>query len=380
VDECCKAKIILAGGGTGGHLYPGIAIAQEFRRQRPEFHILFATTRRNIDQQILAEEDWPYVTLAVESFRGVSLRTVRAFGRLVRSVGQAMQLMRSYRPSLIIGLGAYPSVPVLVAGRLCGIPLLIQEQNVFPGGANGRLAGWADRICTSFPETGQFFPRSLGGRIVLTGNPVRHGFHEASADLGERFRKQFGLEDGKFTLLVFGGSSGAHRINEAVAEGLAHLPGEKVRRMQIIHQTGPEDLAGIKKCYEEAAMQAVVLPFIYQMTGAYQAADLVVCRAGATTVAEITALGKPSILISYAHAVGDHQTINARSLQQVGAAELITDQELTGGTLWSKIGELMDQPEKLSLMQSMSKNMGKPGAAGKIVRESLNLIEGRSCF
>jgi UDP-N-acetylglucosamine--N-acetylmuramyl-(pentapeptide) pyrophosphoryl-undecaprenol N-acetylglucosamine transferase len=368
-------RIILAGGGTGGHLYPGLAIAREFQKQKPGARILFVITRRKIDQHIISQEGWPYVELPVESFRGISRRTLWALGSLIWSIRLAIRLVRSHCPRLIIGLGAYPSVPTLVAGKLCGVPLVIQEQNLFPGGANKLLARWAERVFISFSETERFLPRIPKERIILCGNPVRHGLCTDFKGLKAGFRSHFGLDDDIFTLLIFGGSKGAHPINKAMMEGLADLTEERAKRLQIIHQTGQEDFKEVKNFYHRISAKAVVLPYIHEMVDAYKAADLVICRAGATTLAEITALGKPSILVPYPYAVRDHQMINAKALQRVGAAELIPDRELTGNTLWSKIDRLMDHPEKLFCMQEEAKKLGKPKAACKIVQKSLCLIE-----
>ncbi|MEW5804029.1 MAG: undecaprenyldiphospho-muramoylpentapeptide beta-N-acetylglucosaminyltransferase [bacterium] len=364
-------KIILAGGGTGGHLYPGVAIAQEFRRQRPDCEILFAITRKKSDQQIVSQEGWKYAALPVESFRGVSWQTVRALGCLAFSIRQAVFLVREFQPSLIIGLGAYPSVPMLVAGRWSRVPVVMQEQNLFPGRVNKMLARWAKRVFVSFPATEGFFPSDLRGKIVLTGNPVRQaGGVPVDGDL----RSQYGLEKGKFTLLIFGGSKGAHTINEAVLEGAADLPNDLAGKLQIIHQTGQEDFEEVKKSYQRIPVKSVVLPFIYRMMETYQLADLVVCRAGATSVAEITLLGKPSIMIPYPYAVDDHQATNAGELKKAEAAEMIIERELTGKGLWTMIGALMEHPEKLSRMREKAKKLGKPEAASRIVQECLHMI------
>jgi len=408
--SCSKVKIILAGGGTGGHLYPGVAIAQEFRRQRPDLTILFAITRRKIDQQIMSQEGWEYVALPVESFRGVSWRTVRALGCLAWSIRQASSVVRKFKPSLIIGLGAYPSVPMIVAGKWSKVPIVIQEQNLYPGGANKMLARWADRVFISFPATESLFPAVSREKIVLAGNPVRQAVSHSGAvspnsavspdsyvgagpcacpdgavspslslehelSLFEREQGEgLAIGRGKFTLLIFGGSKGAHRINEAVMEGLADIPKGLAGKLQIIHQTGQEDFEEVKRRYQQVPVKSVVLPFIYRMIETYQLADLVVCRAGATTVAEITLMGKPAIMIPYPYAVADHQATNAGELKKAGAAELILDRDLTGKSLWAMIQALAENPKKLARMREESKKLGKPDAASRIVQECLNLI------
>ncbi len=371
-------KLILAGGGTGGHLYPGIALAQEFSKQKPEIDILFMITQRKIDQKIVSNEGWPYKDLPVKSFRGLSWQTTCAFYYLFLSVVKAFYILRSFRPSLIIGLGAYPSVPTLIAGKLCSVPLVIHEQNYFPGGANKLFSHWVEKIFISFEETRGFFSEFLQKKIVVSGNPIRQGgiTSEGRGVLGEK-------KAGKSTVLIFGGSKGARRINEAVCQGLSKLSEEKRKRVQIIHQTGVEDHEKIQAFYEKKAIEATILPFIHKMMEAYQQADLVVCRAGATTLAEITLLGKASILIPYPFAVKDHQMINANSLYQAGAAGLIADKELTGDRLWEEIFELIDNPQKMHKMAKASKRFGKPEAARVIVRESINIIKegGRGkCF
>ncbi|MEW6380424.1 MAG: undecaprenyldiphospho-muramoylpentapeptide beta-N-acetylglucosaminyltransferase [bacterium] len=371
-------NIILAGGGTGGHLYPGVAIAQEFRRQRPDSQILFCITRRKIDQQIISEEGWRYSTLPVESFRGVSWRTVRALGGLAWSIRQAGRLVQSFHPLLIIGLGAYPSVPMIVAGKWHRVPLVIQEQNIFPGGANKMLARWAERVFISFAGTEKYFPSVPDERIILTGNPVRQAAAGSEGESNSSFRSLLGLEEGKFTLLIFGGSKGAHRINEAVLEGLAGLPKGLGEKLQIIHQTGQEDFYRVQQHYQELPVRATALPFIYRMMEAYQSADLVVCRAGATTVAEITLMGKAAIMIPYPYAVNDHQAMNAAELQKVGAAEMILERDLTGAGLWARIQTLMEHPQMLAKMQEESKRLGKPEAASRIVQECLKVVGEKS--
>jgi len=373
-------NIILAGGGTGGHLYPGVAIAQEFQRQRPEAQILFCITRRKIDQQILSEEGWRYTTLSVESFHGISWRTVRAVGSFALSIRQANALVHSFHPALIIGLGAYPSVPMIVAGRWHKVPLVIQEQNLIPGRANRIMAKWAERVFISFAGTEAFFPSVPRERIILSGNPVRRQEMPAEAKDRQRsdFRALLGLEEGKFTLLIFGGSKGAHRINEVILEGLANLSPAFAERLQIIHQSGQEDFDWVQRQYQKFPIKATVLPFIYRMMEAYMSADLVVCRAGATTVAEITMMGKPAILIPYPYAVGNHQAMNAAELHKAGAAEMILEQELTATGLWARIQALMEQPERLARMGQESKRLGKPEAAARIVQECLKVVDQRA--
>jgi UDP-N-acetylglucosamine--N-acetylmuramyl-(pentapeptide) pyrophosphoryl-undecaprenol N-acetylglucosamine transferase len=279
---------------------------------------------------------------------------------------------------------------------------VIQEQNLYPGGANKMLARWADRVFISFPATWDLFPSVPREKIVLAGNPVRQEAspsHTGGPDKGEipggsersspPLEQELSLfekgqeggvthEEGKFTLLIFGGSKGAHRINEAVMEGLAYIPKELAGKLQIIHQTGREDFEEVKRRYQQVPVKSVVLPYIYRMIETYRLADLVVCRAGATTVAEITLMGKPSIMIPYPYAVADHQATNAGELKKAGAAEMILDRDLTGKSLWAMIQTLMENPQKLAGMREESKKLGKPDAAFRIVQECLTLIEKRA--
>lgn len=368
--------IMVCGGGTGGHLYPGVAMAGEFLRQRPETQVLFLVSSRKIDQQILTQEGWPYINLPIKNLRGFSWRTAGAMLSLIQSIKQAMGIIRRYRPSLIVGLGAYPSVPGLVAGKLCGIPLMIHEQNIFPGAANRLLSRWAKRIFLSYAETEKYLGGAAQDKIIVTGNPVRQEYSYAQARPREEEYASFGLEAGKFTLLVFGGSTGSRRINEAVMEGLAHLPPERAARLQLIHQTGEEDFQKVVDNLRGQGLKRIVLPYIKRMIEAYRLADLVVCRAGATTLAELTTLGKPAILIPYPYAAEDHQMVNAQALQRAGAAELIADRELTGDRLWQEVFKLMDNPGQLTDMEKECRKLGKPEAAQRMVEESLAVIEG----
>ncbi|MFQ5656700.1 MAG: undecaprenyldiphospho-muramoylpentapeptide beta-N-acetylglucosaminyltransferase, partial [Candidatus Methylomirabilales bacterium] len=313
-------KVVLAGGGTGGHLFPALALARELRTRDVE--PLMISTGRGRETALIPMEGFSVETIRVE---GLSGRGVRAQARSLLLLPQALirslSLLGRHRPRVVVGMGSYIGGPVSLAAVLRRIPLLIHEQNLSPGLTNRCLARLADRVAVSFEETRPV----LGRKAVVTGNPVRREILEADRRKG---LEAFDLESGKRTGLVFGGSQGAHRINRAMIEALPHL-GQVRDRVQFIHATGERDRFEVEQAYQAWKGAARVLPFIQDMASAYAAADLVVSRAGATTIAELTALGKPALLIPFPFATGDHQRGNAEAVVRVGGARLLLDRDLT---------------------------------------------------
>jgi UDP-N-acetylglucosamine--N-acetylmuramyl-(pentapeptide) pyrophosphoryl-undecaprenol N-acetylglucosamine transferase len=273
---------------------------------------------------------------------------------------RSLRIIRNFRPDFIIGLGGYASGPLLFAGKLRGLRCAIMEQNLRPGFTNRFLARFVDRVFTSYRESASHFS---SGRILDTGNPVRWR-HLPEVKRGD-----------KFVLLVFGGSAGAHRINLAVADALKRLS-DLAARLHIIHQTGDADFAAIKEVYDSLPFDAEVLPFIERMDEAYARADLVLCRAGATTLAELTAFGKAAILVPFPYAIYDHQRWNAQALQDRGAAEMILDQEIGGELLARRIRSYVLDPSRIERMAAEARAMGRPQAAARIVDECYALLSG----
>jgi UDP-N-acetylglucosamine--N-acetylmuramyl-(pentapeptide) pyrophosphoryl-undecaprenol N-acetylglucosamine transferase len=352
-------RVILAGGGTGGHLFPGLAVAREFQRRDASTEILFVGTEQGIEFRVLPKEGFRLETLTVKGIKGRGMRGLfDAVYGVPASVMRSLAIIKKFRPDCAIGLGGYASGPVLLAAKLAGIRCAIMEQNLRPGFTNKILSRMVDRVFASYGQSAQFFPRS---RVIETGNPVR-------------WKKLPAVQKrDKFSLLVFGGSAGARRINFAVIEALKQLTDLK-SGLFITHQTGQLDYAAIKEAYAALPFEADVTPFIDQMDAAYASADLVLCRAGATTVAELTAFGKAAIVVPYPYAIYDHQRGNAQALQERGAAEMILDQVLDGQILAERIRGYVSDRGRIERMASAARAMGRPEAAARIVDECYALL------
>jgi UDP-N-acetylglucosamine--N-acetylmuramyl-(pentapeptide) pyrophosphoryl-undecaprenol N-acetylglucosamine transferase len=320
-------KIMIAAGGTGGHLYPGIAIAREVLRE-PGNEAVFIGTDQGIEARVLPKEGLPLRIIPVGRLKGMSAASrLRTLAALPRSLFRAAGLLRRERPAVVVGVGGYASGPAGMAAWMLGIPLVLVEPNSYAGLTNRILARVAKKVFVCFP--GRDLQNLLpAGKKVLAGPLVRKGIDggEAGPALAA-----FGLEPGRFTVFVMGGSGGAHAINmamKAAAADLVRVPG-----LQVLHQTGEKDAAEVERAYRESGLAAAVLPYVQDMAGAYAAADLVVARSGATTVAELAACGKRAVLIPYPFAADNHQEHNARSLADRGAAEVIVQKDLTPGKL-----------------------------------------------
>ncbi len=354
-------RLLLAGGGTGGHLFPAVALAQKLLQQEPQAAVQFVGTEQGLEARLLPQLGLPLATVDMAGVVGSGWRRkFELLPRMIKSMNQARQIIRSFRPDLVIGVGGYSSVPVLLMAKLLGVGYLIHEQNAIPGLSNRLLGRWAQRICLSFPDSGRGFDPA---KTLLTGNPLRSGLEEVPAQLPNA---------GK--LLIFGGSRGARAINQAV---MAMLPLLKTWPQQptILHQTGEEDLAMVRQAYAAAGIDpAQVVPFIDDMASAYASAQLVVCRAGATTLAELTVCGRPAVLIPFPYAAGDHQTANARALADEGAAKLLEQNELDAATLAVTLAELLADPDVLQQMADRARTLGQPGATERILNECRQLL------
>jgi len=320
-------KVIIAGGGTGGHLYPGIAIARELL-QAPGNEVLFVGTKQGIEARVLPGEGLPLRFISVGKLKGMKLvSTLKTLVTLPRSIIQSLRLLRETQPDVVIGVGGYASGPVALAAWFCRRPLFIIEPNSYAGLANRVLGRLARKVILCFPGTDRqhFFPKK---KTVHVGPLVRKGI-----DQGDRKKAlaDFGLEPGRFTVFVMGGSGGAHAINMARKEAAKGL--SKLAHLQVLHQTGAMDAVDVAAGYREAGVKAVVLPYVTDMAGAYAAADLVVSRSGATTVAELAVCGKRAVLVPFPFAADNHQEYNARTLAARGAAEVVLQPELTAEKL-----------------------------------------------
>jgi len=352
-------RLIIAGGGTGGHLFPGIAVAEEFLAREPGNQVLFVGTERGIEARVLPRLGYRLERIEATGMRRVGFfRSIKGMGLLLAGYRQSARIVREFRPDLVLGVGGYSSGPLVLAARRQGRCCFIHEQNAHPGLTNRLLAHLAARVFISIEESKKYLP---AGKCSLTGNPLRKLIVE-----GARQRRATGDGAGIFSILVFGGSAGAHRINVAMTEALPRLSGLG-DRLVITHQTGENDLEQVREAYARAGMNAEVVPFIDDMAGAYGRADLVVCRAGATTIAEVTACGKPCIFIPYPYAVDDHQRKNAEALLEKDAGFMILDRELSGEALAGMIAGLARDPGRLENVGRNAAALGRPDAAREIV-------------
>ncbi|MEW6348214.1 MAG: undecaprenyldiphospho-muramoylpentapeptide beta-N-acetylglucosaminyltransferase [Thermodesulfobacteriota bacterium] len=350
-------KLIIAGGGTGGHLFPGLAVARALRQLDSGASVLFVGTRQGIEARVIPDTEFPIRYITARGLRRTGLvNTLRGITEIPRGIVQSISILREFRPDAVMGVGGYASGPTLVAAWLMGIPSAIQEQNSLMGTTNQVLTRVVDRIFTSWEVT---TPAPPPAKTLMVGNPVRMDLMD-----GPGLPRQ----EGKFNVLVFGGSQGARSINEAIVHNLDGF-GEFKQRIGLVHQTGRDVAPQVAEAYKTAGIDADVREFIDEMGAAYQWADLVVCRSGASTLAELTAFGKPAILIPYPYAIGDHQTSNALVLDAAGAARMVRDQNLKNGTLVREITELAGKPDLLRAMAEKSRKIGRPDAARTIARE-----------
>lgn len=354
----------MAGGGTGGHLFPALALAEEFKRRDAGMEITFVGGRGGLEEKIVPRYGYPLELLNVEGIKRISgLRRVRALLKASGATVKAAGILRRIKPAGVIGSGSYSSAPVVLAAKLIGIKTAILEQNALPGLTNRVLGKMVDRVYIAFEEARSFFP---GGRTILTGTPVRKDIIESSAD-------KAAARGDKFTILVFGGSQGATAINAAFLDATEYLT-DIWGALRVVHQTGEDGYESVKSSYRRKNLKAELTRFIDDMASAYLNADLVVCRAGATSIAEMTALGLASVLIPYPFAADDHQTVNARCLSEAGASVMIRQDKLTGSVLADSIRRFYHNPRELKAMRERSKAMGRPRAAEAIADNFLKVL------
>ena len=324
-------RIIIAGGGTGGHLFPGIAIAQEFMARNSASRIIFVSTGNRLEKAVLSKAGFDLRSIQVAGIKGRGIwNQIKSVLKIPGALLAAMEVIKNFSPDLAIGLGSYSAGPVVIGAWLRRIPIVIHEQNILPGITNRILARFADRIYISFDNTQA---RLNPQKVYWTGNPVRRELLETAG--GDRETAGHASNQRIFTVLIIGGSQGAHRINTAMIEALEHF--QNAERLHFLHQTGETDEASVSEAYRKNAVSATAQSFFDDMAERYQQADLIICRAGATTVAEITALGKAAIFIPFPHAADNHQMLNAADLATDGAAEIIVEKDLSGHLLLSLI-------------------------------------------
>lgn len=355
-------SIVLAGGGTGGHLYPALSVAGEMKRRDPNTAIVFVGARRGLETRLVPEAGYPLVTLPLAGLKGSSLiGKIGAATRAAWSVARCLAWMARRRPDLVIGVGGYASGPAVLAAKLLRVRTMVLEQNHFPGATNRWLGPRVDAVCLPSEAA----RKHIGGRAFVTGNPVRAEFFE----IGDA-----PAED-RLSLLVFGGSRGARSINRAMSAALPALAGLP-RPLSIVHQTGTADEDEVRAAYRDFPWPHEVSAFLTDMPQRLAAADLVVCRAGASTLAELCAAGRPAILVPYPHAADDHQTRNAEALVDVGAALIRSDSDLDGDSLAAAVAELAADPGRRRKMGQAAHSLARPDAARDIVDLAMRLIDG----
>ncbi len=355
-------RCVIAGGGTGGHLFPGMAVAEAFIEKESGNEVLFIGTERGIEMRVLAGGKFPLRTVQAMPLKGKSpLEKIKGLLAIPKAIAESLSILKWFRPDMVLGVGGYASGPALVAAFLLRTKRAIHEQNMMPGMTNRALKWVSQRIFVSFEETLNYFPKK---KTIVTGNPIRKEFLSCFVP------RQKG---DRFSLFVFGGSAGAHRINETMIEALNFLQGIR-SSLRVIHQTGRDDFEFVSRGYQARGFVAVVQPFFEDMGRRYQVSDLVVCRAGASTLAELAVCGKAAILVPYPYAAHQHQLGNARRLVELGAVRMIEDRTLSGLSLAQMILELHSRPEELKKMEEAMRGVGRPRAAEEIVEHCYALV------
>ena len=363
-------NVVIAGGGTGGHLYPGIAVARELQRIA-NATVTFAGTAAGIEARVVPREGFELDLIQSAGLKSKSLEA-RVWGAMLLPVGfiDAWRLLSKRKPHVVIGVGGYSSGPVVMTAALRGIPTLVMEQNAVPGFTNRTLARVVRAAAVTWPETAAHF----GGKAIVTGNPVRAEFlQQLEGTNAATERDDRGPRPAR--VLIFGGSQGAHAINLAMVAAAPEL----VRRhpgLQVVHQTGAADLELVAGSYRSAGIEARVEPFLYAMDREMNAADLVICRAGATTLAELAAAAKPAVLVPLPTAADDHQRKNAEATARAGAAVVIEQKNLTGELLASEVSRLVADPGIRARMGAAAHALAKPDAARVIAERVIALAGG----
>lgn len=368
-------RIILAGGGTGGHIYPAITIAREFMRRDPQTEILFIGGKRGLEAELVPKEGFRLITLQLEGIpRRISLKVFKSLGLAGKGIGETYKIMKKFRPDLVIGTGGYVCGPAVMTAFLMGIPTAIQEQNAFPGLTNRLLGKVVKRVFLAYSEAGKYFNAK---KVRVLGNPIRTAeFLEVSRSASER---NMGIQPDRLNLLVFGGSQSARRINQCLLDVLAKILRE-FSNLQIIMMTGLKDYESMQAKVKELDIQSnhrariFLTPYFYKIADAYSVSDLILARAGAISLAEITCFGIPALLVPYPFATNNHQEFNARVLEKENAAQVLLEKDLTPETLWNHLTVLLKDADKRRKMASASKSLGKPTATEDIVNELLKIV------
>lgn len=359
-------RVLIAGGGTGGHVFPGIALAEEVVGRHPGHDAVFVGTAQGLEATVVPAAGFPIELISVKGLKGKGLRqTLTNLALVPGALLRSLLILRKWRPDVVIGVGGYASGPVVLAAWLLRIPTAVQEQNAVAGFTNRLLGRFVRVAFTAFPEAASHFPRH---KIQQLGNPIRRA-------MLENFMRPTKPHD-RPHVLVFGGSQGAHALNMRLVEALPHLADLR-EKLTLTHQTGTRDREQVERGHRACGFESEVREFITDMSAAYLRADLVVCRSGATTLAELTVCQKPSILVPFPFAADDHQVVNARSLVEAGAAVMIEERDLTGELLAKEIRAILTNPERRKQMARAASRLGAPQAAREIIDVCADLCRQR---
>ena len=357
-------QVIISGGGTAGHLFPALALGRSLQEKAPDMKITYVGSGRALEQKIMQHHNAAFVPLRIEGLKGRGWKTLRALLLLPGAFWQSFRLLRQLRPCLVIGVGGYSAGPVVLLASRMKIPTLILEQNRHPGFTNRRLLPLVDKAVAAFESSLPDFK----GKGVFLGNPVREEFYGLPAKKRDR----------RLTVLVFGGSQGSSFLNRQVIDSLP-LMQERKDRLRFLHQTGERDRDWVQEGYSRLGFEDVTVDsFFFDMPACFRKSDLVISRAGASTIAELIAARKASLLVPFARATDDHQTLNARELEQTGGAMLLSEQEFTPEALSRTLEDLLEDTGKITQMENnLSRLQAPPDAADKIADLCLDLLERR---
>jgi len=355
MGEMGVTTLMIAGGGTGGHIYPAIAVAREFIARDAKRRVVFVGTERGLEKTIVPKAGFPLEFISATGLQGKGgLDRLRSLLKIPVGFAQAFRLIGKHKPSAVLGVGGYSSGPVLAAAKLRGVPTIIHEQNAYPGLTNRMLAKFVKAVAVAFAEAG---PRLKRDDAIVTGNPVRAEFFAAAQPRNRATRQ----------LLVFGGSQGSRILNDTMSGALLFLARLK-DQMDIVHQTGPNELAKVQQAYRTSAFSnARVVAYLDPIVDEIAAADLVVCRAGAMTIGELAAVGRPAIFVPFAAATNNHQEMNARVVEQAGGGIVIPEAELSPERLAATISEVISDPARVQRMGAAAKALATPEATKRIV-------------
>ena len=359
-------RVLIAGGGTGGHLFPGIALAEEVATRHPRNDVVFVGTNRGLEARVVPAAGFKFEAITSRGLKGMGLgKLLLGLLTLPLSLFESFRILRRYQPDVVVGVGGYSSGPVVMAAWLMRVPTAVQEQNALPGLTNRILGHFVKSVFLAFEEAVDFFP---SGKVFVIGNPIRR-------KLMENFLRSK-IKHDRFSVLVFGGSLGARGINSRMEAALDHL-GDLKDQLHFVHQTGKNDVEQLKAAYASKGFDAEVVEFIDDMSEAYARCELVICRAGATTIAELTVCKKASILIPFPFATDDHQAVNARALVDSGAALMFRESELDGARLAAELRALAQDPERLKKMEKAAGLLGRPEAAKELADVCVKMMSSR---